>query len=145
MLKSVFLNCVFERKLEGNLLPDIQLLYCLDDPDCVFKHICSAELWTGFFREKELRRVLMPIRRRLLLFLNSEKSCNVLTKTGGKIKGAGKAISRLALIRPQKKQFAAFVNKKKLLLYFKGLLANYLKPQGHLCKACERCLLILKS
>lgn len=55
------------------------------------------------------------------------------------------AISRLALIPLQKKQFAAFVNKKKLLPYFKGLLAKYLKPQGHLCKARERSLLILKS
>ena len=35
-----FLNLAFERKLEA----DIQLIYCLDGRDCVFKHICSAKL-----------------------------------------------------------------------------------------------------
>lgn len=44
-----FISFAFERKLEA----DIQLL-CFDVPDYVFKHICSSELWTGFFGGKTI-------------------------------------------------------------------------------------------
>lgn len=84
-----FLNFAFEGKLEG----DFQLLYCLNDPDRVFKHICSAEQWTGFFGEKELCRALRPIIRHLLSFLNSEKSCNVKKNWSQRSKEKGRQLT----------------------------------------------------
>lgn len=123
---SNFLNIAFERKLKA----DIELLYCLDDPDCVFKHVCSAEIWTGFFEEKELCRALRVIRRCCLPFLNSEESCDVQKNWSERSKEKGRQLADWHLSLFKRNSFAAFVDKNKLLPYFKGLLANYPNHRG---------------
>lgn len=134
------LNFAFEGKLEA----DFQLLYCLDDPDRVFKHICSAELWTGFFGEQELFRALRPIMRHRLSFQNSEKSCNVKKNWSWRSKEKGRQLADCFLWRGISASFPAFADKNKRQPYFEGLLGNHCKSQGHQFEACERLLLTLK-